>query len=459
MIHQSSYQMVLIGITGIILFSISIGNTQKIIKMVMDKKFKKTWIFIEMLILVFLGGYCFSTLFALTDNSTGIASIAGIVYLFGSIFVIIVIYIRFNTIKEQKRTEQSLMQLNVELERRVEERTRSLEDTQEKMMQQEKFAAIGKLAGSVGHELRNPLGVITNSIYYLSSKVPASDEKIKRHLKIIQEQSDRANKIISDLLDFARTRPEETCMADIPGLIKATLEQIPMEETIDVKTTFDGDLAKILLDPRKMQQAFQNIIINVYQAMPDGGLLEITAAKNDNMIEIAFKDTGVGIPSENLPKIFKPLFSTKIKGIGLGLVITKEIVEHHGGKIEIKSDVGVGSTFTIKLPIQEKRIAFNTKPIAEEQVYASIVNLFANKEANYKDIAKIIVEVCSAIEIGGGNVDPKAVEKNALLLILGLLHKDKPNREYGVDLKSLPETKMRKIIRDLQDIFTRDLQD
>ncbi|HME55318.1 MAG TPA: ATP-binding protein [Candidatus Lokiarchaeia archaeon] len=105
-----------------------------------------------------------------------------------------------------------------------------------------------------------------------------------------------------------------------------------------------------------MQQAFLNIIINAQQAMPEGGFLEITAVKNDAMVEIAFKDTGVGISSDNLPKLFELLFSTKTKGFGLGLVITKEIVERHEGTIEVKSEVGIGTTFTIKLPVRENKI-------------------------------------------------------------------------------------------------------
>jgi DNA-binding NarL/FixJ family response regulator len=123
---------------------------------------------------------------------------------------------RNKLVMKLKENEKSLARYNVELEQRVGERTLALKDAQEKMMQQEKLAAIGKLAGTVGHELRNPLGVISNSIYYLTLKLPAVDEKIKKHLKIIQEESAAANKIISDLLDFARAKPDESCMVDIP---------------------------------------------------------------------------------------------------------------------------------------------------------------------------------------------------------------------------------------------------
>jgi signal transduction histidine kinase len=258
---------------------------------------------------------------------------------------------RNKLVMKLKENEKSLARYNVELEQRVGERTLALKDAQEKMMQQEKLAAIGKLAGTVGHELRNPLGVISNSIYYLTLKLPAVDEKIKKHLKIIQEESAAANKIISDLLDFARSKPDESCMVDIPGLLKETLERVQKPKNIKITTSFEKELPGTRLDPRKMQQAFQNIIVNAFQAMPDGGGLEISAKLDKDMITIAFKDTGVGISKENLQKLFEPLFSTKVKGIGLGLVITKEIVENYKGKVEVESVAGAGSTFTIILPI------------------------------------------------------------------------------------------------------------
>jgi len=258
---------------------------------------------------------------------------------------------RHKLVMKLKENEQALARINSELEQRVEDRTKALKEAQEMMMRQEKLAAIGKLAGSVGHELRNPLGVITNSIYYLTMRFPLVDEKVKKHLKIIQEESTRANTIISDLLDFARVKPDELCIVDIPGLIKETLDRVQKPEKIKVRTCFENKLPEISLDPRKMQQVVHNIIVNAFQAMPDGGELEITANHDKGTIVIDFKDTGVGITKENLQRLFEPLFSTKIKGIGLGLAITKEIIESYKGTIEVESIVGVGSKFTIKLPV------------------------------------------------------------------------------------------------------------
>nr|MDO8112771.1 response regulator [Candidatus Sigynarchaeota archaeon] len=230
-------------------------------------------------------------------------------------------------ITERKNAEQSLMRLNAEMEVKVEERTKALKDALEKLMRQEKLAAIGKLAGSVSHELRNPLGVITNSIYFLNMKFPFPDEKIKKHLGLIQDQLARATKIINDLLDLTRMKPGECYNVDIHALLKDTLDLMPVPKNIVVKTNYNLTLPKAYLDPRLMKQAFLNIITNAFQAMVEGGELEIKTSVHEDMIKIAFKDTGVGIPKENLPRLFEPLFSTKVNGIGLGLTITKEIVE------------------------------------------------------------------------------------------------------------------------------------
>ncbi len=256
-------------------------------------------------------------------------------------------------ITNRKKAEEALKQHQDNLELLVEKRTVELKETLVKMIQQEKLALIGKLAGSVSHELRNPLGIISNSIYFLNMKLPATDEKLKKHLTLIQDQSTRATKIINDLLDFARTKPGEPYNVSIHDVLKKTLVLVQKPEKIAVKIIAEPKLPKARLDPQRLQQAFLNIITNAFQAMVDGGELEIATTINGCMIEIAFKDSGVGIPDEDLPRLFEPLFSTKIHGVGLGLAIAKEIVESYKGKIEIQSTVGIGSTFTIKIPGSE----------------------------------------------------------------------------------------------------------
>lgn len=248
--------------------------------------------------------------------------------------------------KELEETNQGIVTLTIDLEK-----------TKEELVRKEKLAAVGKLAGSVGHELRNPLGVINNSIYYLNMKLTDADEKIKRHLDIIQREVQRSDRIISDLLDFARVKSLKIERVDANYLINETLKTISIPENIKIKLDLDSSLLKIPLDQLKIQQVYQNIIINAIQAMPKGGMLKITTEVNKEMIAIIFEDTGMGIPKENYDKIFEPLFSTKAKGIGLGLSIVKEIIKLHKGSLEFESEVGVGSKFIVKLPIKTKKEA------------------------------------------------------------------------------------------------------
>jgi PAS domain S-box-containing protein len=254
-------------------------------------------------------------------------------------------------LSDREAAQEALKQLNQELERRVEERSRELKTVQERLVRQEKLAIIGKLAGSVSHELRNPLGVISNSIYFLSAKFKDCDEKTKKHLNYIQDEVLRASKIVSDLLDFTRTQPDERMEVDLNEIINTTLEYLRIPANVKITKTFMPNMPALKLDPRKMQQLFNNLITNAIQAMPSGGKLTIRTISDVENVEIDFMDTGIGISPENKAKLFEPLFTTKQKGIGLGLTIVKDIVDGYKGTIVVESEVGVGTTFKIILPI------------------------------------------------------------------------------------------------------------
>ena len=174
---------------------------------------------------------------------------------------------------------------------------------------------------------------------------------MKKHLNILQREILRVNEIISDLLDFTRIKQPFFKEVDINIFIKDILENFKFPENIILKKHLDAELPRIQIDSNQIQQAFQNIILNAIQAMPEGGKLEIKTLTSENTVEIVFKDTGVGIPRENLQKIFEPLFTTKATGIGLGLSIVKDIVESHKGMIYVESEVDVDTSFTVKLPI------------------------------------------------------------------------------------------------------------
>ena len=216
----------------------------------------------------------------------------------------------------------------------------------------EKLASIGLLSAGVAHEINNPLTNISlNAEILLNKKL--NDDVAKRKLKEIIVQVEAASKIIKRLLEFPYKSKFEIIDINVKELIEQVLEMHSNQlEKIQVETNFQTALPEIKGDPDQLQEAFSNIILNAVQAMPNGGILHISAKKYDEHIEIDFSDTGVGILEENLPKIFDPFFSTKKVegGVGLGLYISLGIVERHGGSISVKSKVGVGSTFTVKLP-------------------------------------------------------------------------------------------------------------
>jgi signal transduction histidine kinase len=250
-----------------------------------------------------------------------------------------------------KQHAEEITQLNASLEEKVVERARQLKETLEKLYRTEKLAAIGKLAGAIGHELRNPLGVIKNSAYFLNLKLqPAADDKIKKHLSIIEKEVGASTLIIEDILSFARIKMPEQKPVEIAPLIRESVESLPAPEGITVDIRPAEGLPSAFIDRAQILQVFINLIRNAYQAMPQGGRLTISTSLKGNFLEVAFADTGVGISPENLPKLFEPLFTTKEMGTGFGLAIVASIVEGHKGKVEVESKIGEGATFKILLP-------------------------------------------------------------------------------------------------------------
>ncbi len=255
-------------------------------------------------------------------------------------------------ITERKLAEQALEESNVRLESAVEARTRELGEAQEKLLRQEKLAVLGQLAGGVGHELRNPLGVINNAVYYLKLVQPEADETIRKYHAMIEHEVHNAEKIITDLLDFARIKSIDREMLAVPALVQRVLERFPVPEFITTQLEFPADLPDVYADPRQMEQVLGNLTTNACQAMREGGRLTISACRQAEMVAIAVQDSGTGIAPENMQKLFEPLFTTRSKGIGLGLAVSKKLVEANGGRIEVQSEPGKGSTFTVFVPVK-----------------------------------------------------------------------------------------------------------
>jgi PAS domain S-box-containing protein len=180
-------------------------------------------------------------------------------------------------ITERKQADRQLKEYSEHLAEMVEERTNDLRQAQEKIVRQEKLAVLGQMAGSVGHELRNPLGVINTSIYYLKMVQPEADEKVRKHLDIIEKQVQTSDKIIGDLLGFARIKGAEREQVSVPALVKKTLERFPVPAGIELSLDLLQDLPKVLVDPRQMEQVLGNLTTNACQAMTNKGKLALIA--------------------------------------------------------------------------------------------------------------------------------------------------------------------------------------
>jgi PAS domain S-box-containing protein len=238
-----------------------------------------------------------------------------------------------------------------ELEVKVQERTKELTEAHAKLLKNERLAAIGELAGMVGHDLRNPLTGIAGAAYYIkANSTPKLDQKSREMLGIIEEDVQRSNKIISDLLEYSREIRLEFSEITPKAMLKEVLSLVKIPRNIQVKN-LSKDNPRISVDIEKMRRVFINIIKNAVEAMPKGGTLTMKSKKSDNNVEFSFADTGQGMTKCVLDRLWSPLFTTKAKGMGFGLPICKRLVEAHGGKISVASEIAKGSTFTITVPI------------------------------------------------------------------------------------------------------------
>ena len=256
-------------------------------------------------------------------------------------------------ISERKQMEERIQKLNEELEIKVQERTRQLLEAQEELVRKEKFSTLGQVAGSVGHELRNPLGVMSNAVYFLQTVLSESDATTKEYLGIIKDEVVNADRIVSDLLDSVRTKPPQVEPVIIRTLMEQTLRKITVPAGINVTLDFPVTPAPVLVDPRQVEQVFRNLIANAIDAMAEGGNLDISATEDEarqNLV-VKVKDSGIGITVENRAMLFQPLFTTKARGIGLGLVVVKNLTENNGGTVAVESEPGKGTTFSVTLPL------------------------------------------------------------------------------------------------------------
>ena len=257
-------------------------------------------------------------------------------------------------ISERKRLEEELRQNSEHLEDLVDSKVRELKEINERLIKTERMAAIGQMAAMLGHDIRNPLQSIIGAADNLEKRLDPTNAQANKMLTIIKDGVDYSNQIINDLLDFSRDLRLELSESTPRTVIRETINHVVLPANIQVSDLTE-ESPIINIDEGKMERALRHIVENAVQAMPDGGELKISSKRLDDEIEIVITDTGIGMTKEVLREIFTPLFTTKAKGIGLGLAISRRIVEAHGGSITVQSKTREGSCFRVKLPIGTNR--------------------------------------------------------------------------------------------------------
>jgi len=261
----------------------------------------------------------------------------------------------FWDITERKQAEAQLKEYSERLEEMVAERTKELREAQEELVRKERLTLLGHFSGSISHELRNPLGVIDSSVYYLKMKLGDSDEKVGQHLERIKASVSSATAIVQSLLNLTRMKKPDAEPHDLIVIVSESLGSSKIPDTVAVERHFPDTEIPVKVEREQIRMALKNIVKNAVKAMEGAGTLSVTIRKTENgQVELIAKDTGPGIQPEDLEKVFQPLFSTKVQGIGFGLSITKMITENHGGTIKAESEPGKGAAFIITLPLLEE---------------------------------------------------------------------------------------------------------
>ncbi len=257
---------------------------------------------------------------------------------------------------------------------------------QEELLKSERLAVVGELALQLANDLRNPLQAINSATYWLKKECAhlQSSPKGTEILSAIGDSVKYADKLVEGLLDFASTKRPQLKKVDVNIVIKETLAQVEAPKEVNIITEL-GNLPQIEADANMLKRVFLNLTVNGIQAMVKGGTLRVSTIKNKGFVEANFKDTGIGIQREKLDKIFKPLFSTKSKGMGLGLAISKRLIEAHGGSISVESEVTKGTVFTVKLPMVQPELKRSSN-------IGSNILVVDNKEDILEKVKKLIQE-------------------------------------------------------------------
>ena len=261
---------------------------------------------------------------------------------------------------------REINQFTQNLEDKVEERTKQLQAAQKKLLHNDRLASLGQLSASVAHEINNPISGVLNLSMLLQRMLKADGvppervEEFRKYLGQVTTETARVGRIVSDLLAFSRQSKPQRAPADLNRIVVSTLSLVQHKmklSNVEVQTQFREDLPTAWCDASQVQQVVLNLMLNAAEATQSKSERRVTVETGlaDDMVTLMVSDNGEGIPAENLSKVFDPFFTTKSegKGVGLGLAVSYGIIQAHGGDIEVKSRLGVGTIFTVTLPLQQ----------------------------------------------------------------------------------------------------------
>jgi PAS domain S-box-containing protein len=250
-------------------------------------------------------------------------------------------------------TVRGLLLMTTDVTDRVLDQQRDREETEDRMAGSERLSTLGTLASAIGHELRNPLGVIQNAAHALGQRADDPD-RVRRLAETVTTEVQRATRVIADVVDYVRVSAPRRHPVGIPGLVEETLYRVGVPERIAVECDLSPDLPAVRLDGQQMGQVLENLIRNAVEAIPESGSIRVAASGIEDRLELVVADTGPGIPPHDLERVFEPLFTTKRSRTGMSLAISKRLVEGHGGSLRVATVPGQGATFTMSLPVDVK---------------------------------------------------------------------------------------------------------
>lgn len=262
----------------------------------------------------------------------------------------------FNQMTENlKSANRKLVQWGKTLEKRVEERTKELKETQDSLIQSEKLASLGKMAAGIAHEINNPLTAILINTHLMLEKTN-EENPFHENLTLVADETSRCSNIVKGLLEFSRQNPPQKDFTDINALLEKTINLVKNQvsfQNINITQRLASNLPQIQVDPGQIKQVFLNLLVNAAESMPQKGDLFVKSeyVSSQKSIRITIQDTGHGIPENHLSKLFDPFYTTKSSGTGLGLAVSYGILKQHQADIHVESTAGKGSTFILDFPI------------------------------------------------------------------------------------------------------------